>query len=160
MKRRLLLIVAFFFIIMLAGCVKSEKTFSASGVTITLNKSFVEKEVIQAPFYLESKDHLFLASRESKSELSAFSITTLESYIKAVLKNANKTATIQTVEEENLSYKYAYYTSTVNEQTFGYMLIVMEGKNHFYAMNFACLEKKLEGNKDLYIKWAKTITVE
>jgi hypothetical protein len=160
MKRRLLLLSAFFFALMLVGCKPNEKTFSAVGVTIKLNKSFVEKEVIQVPFYLESRDHLFMASRESKTELSTYGITTLDSYIQAVLDNANKTTTVQTYDEDDIFYKYAYYTSIVNDQTFGYMLLVMEGENHFYTMNFGSLEKNLEGNKDLYFKWAQSITVE
>ncbi|QVK17557.1 hypothetical protein KHQ81_11960 [Mycoplasmatota bacterium] len=101
-----------------------------------------------------------MANRESKTELSRFGIKTLESYIKAVLKNSNKTATIETYDKDDLDYKYAYYTSTVGDQTFGYMIVVMEGEDHYYTLNFACLEKKLDDNKDLYIKWAKTITVE
>ena len=39
--------------------------------------------------------------------------------------------------------KYAYYESVVEEQTFGYMLITMEGENHFYTMNFGCYKKDL-----------------
>ncbi len=160
MKRRLLLLSIFFLALMLVGCQSNEKTFSGAGVTITLDKSFVEKEVIQAPFYLESRNHLFMALRESKTDLRANGIATLETYIRAVLKNANKTATIKSFEEGDISFKYAYYSSTVDDQTFGYMLLVMEGENHYYTMNFGCLEKNLEGNKDLYIKWAKTIIVE
>ncbi len=160
MKRGMLILSVFFFALILVGCKSNEKTFSGAGVSITLNSSFVEKEVIQAPFYLESKDHLFMALRETKTDLSTYGIADLSSYIEAVLSNASKTATVETFEEGDLLYKYAYYTSTVGDQTFGYMLIVMEGENHFYSMNFGCLEDKLEDNKDLYFKWSKTITVE
>jgi len=149
---------------MLVGCKSSskdkEKTFSGSGLTITLNNTFFEKEVIQAQLYLESTDHIFMSLRETKTDLSNFQITTLDAYIKAVLNNANKTATVQTYEKDGISYKYAYFTSTVGEQKFGYMMLAQEGKDHFYSMNFGCLEKKLEDNKDLYTKWAKTIKVE
>ena len=37
---------------MLAGCKAESKTFTGAGVSITLNDSFVEKEVVQAPLYL------------------------------------------------------------------------------------------------------------
>lgn len=55
---------------------------------------------------------------------------------------------------------YAYYEATVNDQTFGYMLLAFEGEDHFYSMNFGCLESKLESNKEQYFKWASTITIE
>jgi hypothetical protein len=161
MKRILSVFFIFLFVFILVGCGKSdEKEFSKAGVTITLNDSFVEKDAIQAPFYLESKDHFFMANREAKSGLRTYGITTLDTYVEAVLNNANKNVTIKSFNEDGLSYKYAYYTSTVNEQTFGYMLIAMEGEDHFYTMNFGCLEDDFDDNKDLYTKWTKTITVE
>lgn len=59
-----------------------------------------------------------------------------------------------------MHYFYAYYSSTVNEETFGYMLVCMEGAEKYYFMRFGCREKNLEKNKDQYKTWAKTIVVE
>lgn len=160
MKKSMFIVFLLAFSFMLAGCKAESKTFTGAGVSITLNDSFIEKEVVQAPLYLESQDHIFMAIRETKTDLSAYSITTLESYISAVLSNSNKTADVLTSEGTDETYLYAYYESTVGDQTFGYMLLVFEGESHFYSMNFGCLSSNLDDNKDLYLDWANTITVE
>jgi hypothetical protein len=161
MKRIMSLFFIFLLAIVLVGCKSNnKKEFSQIGVTITLNDTFVEKEVIQAPFYLESKNHFFMANREAKTELLPYGITSIDAYIQAVLTNAGKSVSVKSVNEDDVSYKYAYYTSTVGDQSFGYMLVVMEGENHFYTMNFGCLETNFDDSKDLYTKWTKTITVE
>ncbi|PKK86806.1 MAG: hypothetical protein CVV63_03575 [Tenericutes bacterium HGW-Tenericutes-8] len=160
MKKSVFLVFLLAFSLMLTGCTKADKTFTGAGVSITLNESFVEKEVVQAPLYLESQDHIFMAIRELKTDLSGYNITTLEGYINAVLSNSGKTAEVFTKEGTEETYMYAYYESTVGDQTFGYMLLVFEGDTHFYSMNFGCLSSKLEKNKDQYFDWAKTITIE
>lgn len=159
MKKRMLLVLMFVLVVSLVGCSESEKTFSGAGVSITLNESFVEKEVIQAPLYLESQDHIFMSMRETKQELSPYDISTLEEYIDAVLLNSGKDAETFIKGDES-AYMYAYYESTVNDQKFGYMLLVFESEEYFYSMNFGCLASKLEKNKELYFNWASTITVE
>ena len=144
----------------LTGCLKNAKEIEGSGISITLNSTFVEKEVLQVPFYLESTQHIFMGNRERKTDLSSAGVSTLEQYIEAVLSVGGKTATVEEYDEEDMHYLFAYYTSIVNEQDFGYMLVVMEGENHFYTLTFGCFENKLEGNKAQYTKWIKTATVE
>lgn len=161
MRKKLMMVLAAFSVILLVGCKSLEpKEFTGAGMTIELNDSFIQKEVIQAPLYLESPQHIFMGIRESKSELRGYGVSTTEQYIGAVLNAHGKTATVEQYNEGDLSYYYAYYTATVNEQTFGYMLFVLEGESHFYSMNFGCLEKDLEKNKTQYNDWIKTITVE
>lgn len=161
MKKTIILVFTLVFAIFLQGCNKpKEKTFSKIGVEITLNDSFIEKEVIQAPFYLESTSHIFMAIREEKSTLSPFGITTLQQYIDAVIENSGKDVETFEKTEGDVVYLYAYYTSLVGDQNFGYMLLTFMGEDHFYTMNFGCLESKLEDNKEQYFDWAKTIIVE
>lgn len=144
----------------LMGCSANPKEFSGSGITITLTDSFFKKDVIQAPFYLESQDHIFMGMRETKDSLSPYSIRTLSEYMSAVLENGGVTAEIFTKDDGDVPYMYAYYSRTIGEMDFGYMLIVMEGENHFYTMNFGCLDEKLDDNKDQYFNWVRTITIE
>lgn len=157
-KRVIILLVCLFSFFTITSCSLGEKEFSNSGITITLNKSFYEKEIVQVPFYLESIDHIFMGMRESKGDLS--NILNLEQYIKAVLSNNMKEADINYFDEDGVNFYYAYYTSVVDKRDYGYMLIAKEGAGHFYSMNFGCLEKNLDSNKKQYIEWAKTIVVE
>ncbi|MCK7489801.1 MAG: hypothetical protein MZU79_05915 [Anaerotruncus sp.] len=66
---------------------------------------------------------------------------------------------IEHFSDDETEFYYATYTSTVDGDTFGYMLVVMEGDNYFYAMNFACFANRLTKNKAQYLTWAKTIRV-
>lgn len=134
--------------------------FSGTGITIELTDEFNFQETVVAPFYLVSMKHVFIGMRESKTDLASYSITNLGQYINGILDNAGKTATVYDDTLEDVTFKYAYYTSTVDGVEYGYMLLVMEGASHFYSMNFGCLAKDLEKNKDQFMDWAATITVE
>ncbi len=159
-RKTLFILVMLVGLFTLTSCFDSPKEFSGSGMTIELNSSFVQKEVLQVPFYLESMQHIFMGQRESKADLLNVQVLMLTQYIYAVLANGNKKADVEEYNEDGVKFYYAYYTSEVDGRNYGYMLLVMEGENHFYSMNFGCLESNLEKNKTKYINWAKTITVE
>ncbi len=159
-KKIVFLMILSLFIFGLTGCTAKAKEFSGSGITITLTDDFVEEEIAQAPFYLVSPNHILMCYKESKSDLEYYPIDTLEDYINAVLTNGGFSSEIFTYNEDDVHYMYAYYSKTIDEVDYGYMLIVMEGENHFYSMNFGCLDSKLDSYKDQYSDWAKTIIVE
>lgn len=159
MIRKIVLSFIVFSMLVIVGCAPASKSFSGTGIRIELNRGFVEKEVIQAPLYLESQNHIFTGLRESKFELTNYGINSLEQYIHGVLNAHNKTATVEKFEADEVVYYYAYYTATLDRE-YGYMLFVMEGSKHFYTMNFGCLESKLEKNKDQFHKWAQSVIVD
>ncbi|WP_026399815.1 hypothetical protein [Acholeplasma equifetale] len=157
--KKILVVITLLMGVFLVSCEESNsKEFSKSGITITLTDDFYEKEIIAAPFYLESQDNIFMGNREDKSLFS--SMMTLERYTTLVLGQAEKTTDIEKYLDDNIEYYYAYYEATVDGRTFGYMLVTLESETHFYLINFACLKSKLEGNKDLYHSWARSIKVE
>lgn len=162
MKKVLTLLSFLLLGVVLVGCGPKEKTFTGSGIEITLDSTFYEKDIVQASLYLESTKHIFSGIRESKEDLvSIIGVTTLEGYIEAVLANNNKTSDdVLESEHEGERYLYAYYTSNVGDEEYGYMLVVMEGENYFYTLNFGCKGKDLEKNKVQYIEWANTISVQ
>ncbi|HBT59883.1 MAG TPA: hypothetical protein DEA45_03555 [Acholeplasmataceae bacterium] len=157
MKKTIQVLTIFLLLSLMVGCQTEKKTFEKNGVSITLTDRFIEKEVVQVGFYLESNDHIFMSNRESKESLSYIGVSSLSQYTTQVLASAGKTAEVHTSED---GYRYAYYESVVNDQSFGYMLLTFEGEDHFYTMNFGCLSKNLEKNKSLYFQWAKTIVIE
>lgn len=134
--------------------------FSGSGITITLNDSFHEKSSVAVLLYLESLNHLFLGNREAKDDLISYGIRSESDYIEGVLESIDSDSEVLVYEDDDTHFRYAYYTSEVDGETYGYMLVVMEGEDHYYAMNFACFADKLEKNKPTYLDWAKTIRVE
>ena len=136
-----------------------DKEFSGSGITITLNSTFAETDSVLAPLFVTSLKHIFTGLRESKTEAVSVGINSLDDYIDFVLANAGYSG-YTTYESENGDYMYAYYSATVEEVDYGYMLICMEGENHYYLMNFGCYSDDLDDSKEQYIEWADTIIVE
>jgi len=135
------------------------KEFSGSGITITLDDSFQEKNTMIVTFYLESFDYIFTGEREEKSLFVGSDIDNLEEYADAVLEYSGNND-IEVLESEDGSYLYAYYTAVVDEDEFGYMLVCMESNDYYYVMNFACFEDELEDNKERFFDWADTIIIE
>lgn len=162
MLRKILSIFVFLMVSFgLMGCTATPMEFSGSGITITLTDDFLEEDVIQAPFYLESRDHMFMGMRESKASLVSYYINSLSDYIDAVLEAGGLPSIDKfTQDDGDVEYMYAYYSKTVGEVDYGYMLIVMESEDYFYTMNFGCLNDKLDDNKDQYFQWLETIIVE
>lgn len=163
MKKAVVSILVVLALFSLTGCSlfgPEEKEFTGSGITITLTDEFWAKETVAFPMYLESIEHIFTGGRELIADVSPYGIHSLSEYAEAVMDNSNHgDVTIQTRSENGASYVYAYYTATVDEVVYGYMLICMAGPTHYYAMNFGCLNKNLENNKAQYLTWADTITV-
>lgn len=160
MRNKLLLSFLLVLTFVLVGCGSKSKDFEKIGIKITLDTSFVEKEVIQFPLYLESTQHAVMGLRERISDATSVGIIDLEEYINAVLSTGGKSATVTKDDVEDMEYYYAFYESEVNDQTFSYMLVVLEGESYYYAITFGTLESKFEKSKDQYFDWVKTIVVE
>lgn len=164
MKKTIFTFICVFLAFATTGCdffAPAEKEFSGSGITITLNDDFAVTETVLAPLYLVSLDHVFMGMRESKSLANAYDIYSLQDYATAVLTNGGKTdVSTYNSNETGATYIYAYYTSTVDGNDYGYMLVCMESSTYFYSMNFGCLEENLEDSKTIYHNWADTIIVE
>lgn len=147
----------------LIGCdffAPEEKEFSGAGITIMLDESFTQEETVIVPFYLESFNHIFMGSREEKLLFVGTEIENLQQYIEAVLDYNGNTSVEVNESEDGYDYLYAYYSSVVDDIEYGYMMVCMEGEDHYYIMNFGCLNSKLEDYKEQYIEWANTIAVE
>lgn len=155
-------IVVCFFLLLGVDIFEAEpKEFNAAGITITLNDDFIISESVVAPLYLVATDHIFIGMRESKSSINNAGIYNLQDYADAVLaNNGHAGETTYESDDEGATYIYAYFTATVEDIEYGYMLICMKSDNYYYSMNFGCLEKNLEKFKAQYHEWADTIIVE
>ena len=159
-RKSLTLLGCFMLFFSLTACIAQEEVFTGEGITVTLTDAFYEVSVEGVPFYLESYNHIFMGLSESKSSLESYGVHDLESYMDAVLDASTKTLEVFSYDQDGITFLYGYYTATVDENDFGYMIVVMEGTDYYYTMNFGCFEKNLEKNKSLFMDWAKTIVVE
>lgn len=163
MKKIFLMLVIGLFGFALTGCdlfAPEEKVFSGSGMTITLNDNFVENDTVLVPLYLASMDYIFMGDREEKSLFVDTEINSLNDYAEAILELGGFTDSTVYESAEGYEYLYAYYSATVDEDEFGYMLICMESDSYYYIMNLGCFLDDLEDSKEQFIEWANTIVVE
>lgn len=166
MKKVLKSFICLMFILMLTGCSlfsAKPKEFSGNGMTVTLTSDFSVGKNVQVPFYVASDKHIFMGANESKSLLASngYRNLTLEQYAELVIYIYKKNVKINTYQDDETEFVYAYYDSTVSGVSYSYMMVCMEGDDSFYTMNFACFTKNFDDStKELYMKWAKTIRVE
>ena len=163
MKKPFIILLFTLSLFLLVGCdffAPEAKEFTGSGITITLTEEFVLTETVMAPFYLTSLDDIFMGMRESKTEFVDTAITSLQDYAEAVLEFGGYSGYTVNNAEEGYNYVYAYYSASVEDIDYGYMLICMESDNYYYLMNLGCLNSNLEDSKDQYIEWANSIIVE
>ncbi|MCK4551556.1 MAG: hypothetical protein KAU02_01470 [Tenericutes bacterium] len=162
MKKLILTLLCTFTLFAMTGCdlfEPEEKEFSEAGMTITLNEDFILTETVMAPLYLVSLDHIFIGLRESKDLVVSAGINNLQEYADTVLTIGGHPDETTYNSEGDFTYIYAYYTASVDDIDYGYMLVCAEGDSYYYTMNFACLEDNLENNKELYIGWADSIII-
>lgn len=165
MKKVLFGFIILLFTFALTGCFDEvePKEFSEAGMSITLTDEFVQSEYVMAELYIVSKMHIFMGNGENKQIFvdQGYGELTLEEYAYLVLNFANKDVEVKEYSDNDTSFKYAYYESTVEGKVYSYMLVCMEGQSKFYTMNFGCLKKNFTDEvRDQYFGWAKTIRVD
>ena len=156
----IILIVLLLTLFTFTSCKTKEQVFSSNGITVTLNSKFKEQEINGAQVLYLTRKLGFMGNQESK-ELLIISDNKLLDYTKKVLEVSKiKDVEILTYDEDGVKFMYGYYSSTVNNIKYKYMLVTKEGKDNYYTMNFWSLEKDFNANKNQFMEWAKTIVVE
>lgn len=144
----------------LTSCKGKEQTFSSNGITITLTSKFKPQEISGAQVVYVTRKVGFMGNQESKNLLN-ISSNKLETYTKKVVEVGKiKDIELFTYDENGVMFMYGYYTATVSNITYKYMLVTKEGKDNYYTMNFWSLEKNFNANNNQFMEWAKTIVVE
>lgn len=149
-------------LVCLVACGNKSKTFTCdAGLTITLNDSFYEKDIVSQTFYLESSNVIFIALKEDFTTLSnaGYNTDTLtkSEYLNIVKQNNSLTADIIEDVENDLVY-LKYYKNTSGKDFF-YLALAEKGSDAFWLCQFACEQKNETEYTNQFIKWAKTIEV-
>jgi hypothetical protein len=129
-----------------------------AGLSITLPDGFIEKDLMMATYYLQSENALFLAIKESFSDLAIVSIngnSTLTDYAEVVIYQNALDTSIHSEE----SIVYFTYSKNVSGKTFFYFATVEKGSDSFWLCQFACLNSEKDNYQQTFIDWSKTITV-
>lgn len=154
-KKGIYILLIFAFCLFLTGCDKT-KTYTSHGMSIEMTKGFYEKSLASATVYYESPTAIVTGLKETFTTLSQVGLdknSSLEDYLKLVLKNNNKEEALK--EDGNLVY--FTYEANISDKDFFYTTVGYKTNDSFWLFNFACEAK----NKDVYaskfLEWAKTI---
>lgn len=165
MKKILYSFIIVIFMLVITGCSVKSKTYSKEGVSVTLLSDFEEYESSKWDMYLENDDLAFMSNRLKKTtkiENADLTKFTLEQYTMYILSTSGVSAPIYKVDGMNGTFYYFYYNvyEDKNDPLYGYMMVVMEGEDHFYTMNFSSDYAKFENMKKVMFQYAMTIAVE
>lgn len=119
----------------------SEETFSGNGFSITLNSSFVEKELASMTAYYESQKVIVTVLKEELSLFSGYDVDTLNDYAELVI-SANSLENVDVLEKDGLVY-FEYEKST-NGKDFKYLATVHKGSDAFWLVQFASESKNYD----------------
>lgn len=139
------------------GCnlFNKQETYSAHGMSITMDAGFQEKNLLSATYYLEKDDAIMIATKEEFQTLLP-STMTLESYTKLVLQNNLLNRIINT--RENKDYLYFDYTKTVSGNSFYYIATTHKTDDSFWLIQFCCDKDNKDEFLGKFLEWADTIT--
>lgn len=139
------------------SCFNRQETYSKYGMSITMDKGFVEKSIVTATYYLESTDAIMLATKEEFQSLIP-STMSLESYTDLVLDTNDLTADVD--DRETKDYLYFSYKKTVNGKDFYYFATTHKTDDAFWLVQFACVEDDKDEFQNKFFTWADTITFQ
>ena len=157
MKKLIAMILVVCSVMLLAsGCdlFKKEKTFSKSGMSITLTEDFVEKDRISFTSTYESDDIIVTTLKEEKSLLGDMSVD-LDGYTKLVIKANNLTNLPQ--HKDGLTY--FEYEKEASGKEFHYYAFTFEAEDAYWLIQFACEQKNHEKLEETIFKYAKSVKV-
>lgn len=132
----------------------AEKTFTKSGMSITLTEEFGEKEYVSYTAVYESPK---VAVYTLKEETSLFGDAnyTLEQYTKMVI-SANG-LTVDAQNKDGLTY--FEFDKELNGKNFHYFAFTYKGEDAFWLVQFACTKDQVSENQADIFGYAKTVKV-
>ena len=139
------------------GCFKKQKTYSNYGMSVTMDKGFVEKDVFGYTYYLQSTDSMMAAVKEEFDGTILTSDTTLEEYTRLVLKANNYYYTQSTRDGK---YNYFTFSKTVSGKRYFYVATTHKADDAFWLIQFGCSENDKDEFEEKFFKWADTVTFE
>lgn len=141
---------------MICGCAPEAKSFSAKGMTITLNDDFEENKDYYGMAYYDSEEaQVFVAKEEfsvleEKGERTDF---TLKEYADFLLKSISVTAEIKS-EHDLTFFEYGKKPDDVN---YYYFVSVYKTADAFWFVQFSCEMSESGEYRPLFIQWAQSI---
>lgn len=134
----------------------TDEVYKANGISITMNKGFVKKDLASATVYYESNEAILTALKETFTDLETANLgkaSSVNDYAKAVLTNNKNDSEIKT--EDDLTY--FTYEKEASGKDFYYLASVYKSNDSFWLLNFACETKNKDTYEPLFKLWAKSV---
>ena len=157
MKKLIAMVLLVCSIMLLAcGCdlFTKEKTFSKSGMSITLTEDFVEKSRVSYTSTYDSEDIAVFTLKEEKELLGSLSLD-LDGYTKKVIEVNGYS--VDPKNKDGLTY--FEYKNSSNGKDFHYYAFTYEADDAFWLVQFACEEDQHEKLEEKIFKYAKSVEV-
>ena len=131
-----------------------DKVFSKEGMSITLNESFYESDIITQTAYYASLEAIVTALKEDGSIIGDCTVTEYAEMICEV----NKFDPDSVVTKDG--YAEFTYEKELNGKEFYYYARCLHDGKDFWLFQFACETKNTEKYTPLFEKWASSISFE
>ena len=161
MKKLLSLVLVLVLLVALVSCGKAQpKTFTSSGMSITLTSAFKENPQEGYTTCYDSAKVAVFVLKESFSIQPGVENLTLDEYAALVRQsNASKSPSEITTQDGIYSMEYTFLNESEN-QTYSYYCTMFKSSDAFWLVQFACKEGDYASYKETFLNWAKTITFD
>lgn len=157
MKKRVLGLALVLILVLSTGCgvfVDSPKTFTKSGLSITLTEAFSEKEYVTFTAYYLSSNMMVTALKEEFSLFDGMNLT-LDEYAQLVIEANSLDAEVS---HENGLVCFTFQQA-VNGKDFSYLAAVYEAEDAYWLVQLGCESGNFEKLKDEMVKYAQSVEV-
>ena len=134
------------------------KTFTDSGISITLTNEFELKEMEKFTVSYDSKNVAVMVLKEDFSLVDGLESYTLEQYANLLLKTNDRSAKLKNI--EGLTVFEYEYTNPSTENTYKYFSFVYKSDDAFWLVQFATLTELEDEYESKIIEWAKSVSFE
>lgn len=145
---------------------KEKIEVGSQGITITLDKTFVEQSNVLFAFFYASNTYGVAGNCVNKEQAVSYAnVYNIDQYWDTVISEINTKGVIKESGEksgkDNKNFKYAYYEATIEGRSFVYLTTAKEGSSKYCVVNIWCENKNYnDKTKEKMMGFAETIVVE
>lgn len=161
MKKLIAILMVALMLASFASCdfAPKEKTFTNSGLTITLTDDFSEASYEGYTVCYDSTKVAVFVIKEEFSLLEGLKDYTLQKYAELVhTANSSKLPGNITMVEGLTAFEYTYF-NTDDDTTYKYFTTMFKGDDAFWTVQFCCASEKYEEYKADILKYAHSVDV-
>lgn len=136
------------------------KTFSANGISITLNNSFKQENDEAFKFSAYTKNVWVYGVRDNFADYEGIENLSVDEYAKLIADSLSHENKSEIAHDKGLTYMTYDYTNNENGMTFTYFTSFYKMDSAFWIVQFATKKETAEKYRTDIQKWAASVTFE